>query len=128
MMKVLAMVAVSSSRPSGYPWRELYPSFFVHLLQSLEVYLVHVYEIKLSNCADNCAERALIINPVARQNFPDEFKGVVNEVVDFSSGIHAKREHDLTCSFAETHKCEVHHITCAPKFVVVDEIERYHPP
>ena len=58
---------------------------------------------------------------------PEEFKHVVTEVVDFSSDIHAKREHDLTCTFPETHQCEVHHLTFDPEFVTVDEIERNHP-
>ena len=48
------------------------------------------------------------------------------EVVDFASDIHAKRAHDLTCSFPETHKCEVHHLPCAPKFVLVDKLEKDH--
>ena len=43
------------------------------------------------------------------------------------SNIHAKCEHDLTFTFPETHKCEVHHLTFDPKSVAVDEIERTHP-
>ncbi len=62
------------------------------------------------------------------QDCPDEFKHVVSEVVDFSSDINAKRQHDLTCTFPETHKCEVHHLlTYLPKFVSVDEIAQSHP-
>ena len=57
---------------------------------------------------------------------PEEFKHVV-EVVDFSSDINSKRKHDLTCTFPETHKCEVRHLTFDPKFVTVDEIEQKHP-
>ena len=76
---------------------------------------------------DKCAERAFIIDPVARVNCPEEFKGVVSEVVDFASDIHAKRHHDLTCSFPESHKCEVHHLTYAPKFVTVNDIQIDHP-
>ena len=49
------------------------------------------------------------------------------KVVDFAGDIHAKQEHDLTCSFPETHKCEVHHITCNPKFVYVKDIAKDHP-
>ena len=40
----------------------------------------------------------------------------------FASNIHAKRSHDLTCTFPKTHKYEVHHITHAPKFVTIEEI------
>ena len=47
------------------------PEFFVHLLQSLEAYLPHVYKIKMSNRADKYAERAFIIDPVAHQYCPD---------------------------------------------------------
>ena len=67
------------------------------------------------------------MEPLINDDCPEEFKHVVTEVVDFSSDIHAKREHDLTCTFPETHKCEVHHLTFDPKFVTVDEIERNHP-
>ena len=102
------------------------PEFFEHLNRSLEAYLPHVYEIQLSYRADKCAERAFIIDPVADENCPEEFKEVISEVVDFASDIHAKRELDTTCSFPETHKCEVHHLTFAPKFVTVDEIEKDH--
>ena len=45
----------------------------------------------------------------------------------FSSDIHAKRDHDTTCSFPETHKYEVRHLTFAPKFVPINEIEKSHP-
>ena len=76
---------------------------------------------------DKCVERAFIIDPAAREDCPEEFKGVVSEVVDFVSDIHAKQSHELTCSFPKTHKCEVHHLTCAPNFVLVEEIEKDHP-
>ena len=103
------------------------PEFFEHLLTSMEAYLPHAHEIKLSNRVDKCAERAFIIDPIADEDCPQEFKGVVMEVVDFASDIHAKRDHDTTCSFPETHKCEVHHLTFAPKFVTINEIEKSHP-
>ena len=71
---------------------------------------------------------AFVTDPVTREDCPDKFKGAVSEVVDFASNIHAKRAHDITCIFPETHKCEVHHLTYhAPKFVLVDEIEKDHP-
>ena len=98
--------------------------FFIHLCASIAAYLPHAYEVKLSGRADKCAERAFIIDPVVREHCPDQFKNVVCEVVDFSSDIQAKRAHDITCSFPETHKCEVHHLTFDPKLVSVDNIER----
>ena len=50
------------------------------------------------------------------------------EVVDFASDIHAKREHDRTCSFPETHKCEVHHLTFNSKFLPIDrDYQKLHP-
>ena len=97
------------------------PEFFSHMVESIEAYQYHVYELKLSNRVDKCAERAFLIEPVTNEDCPDEFKHVVSEVVDFSSDINAKRAHDLTCSFPETHKCEIHHLTFAPKFVNIDE-------
>ena len=103
------------------------PEFFEHLNRSIQEYFPHAYKIKLSNRVGKLGERAFIIDPVARQDCPDEFKGVVSEVVDFASDIHAKRKHDLTCSFSESHKCEVHHLTFSPKFVTVDEIAVKHP-
>ena len=87
-------------------------------------YLPHAYEVQLSNRVCRCEERAFIIDPVAREGCPEEFNDVVSEVVDFASAIHAKREHGITCSFPETHNCEVHHITFSPKFVTVDAIEK----
>ena len=45
------------------------------------------------------------LDHVARQDCPEEFKGVVNEDVDVASDIHAKHEHDLPCSFAYSYKC-----------------------
>ena len=86
-----------------------------------------MYELKLSTCVDKCAERAFIVDPAAREDCPEEFKGVVCEVVDFATDINAKRFHDLTCSWPETHKCEVHHLTYDPKFVSVSDIEKDHP-
>ena len=59
------------------------PEFFEHLLRSMEAYLPHAHEIKLSNRVDKCAERAFIIDPVADEDCPEEFKGVVMEVDDF---------------------------------------------
>lgn len=103
------------------------PEFFSHLLRCIEEYMPHVYELKLSNRVDKCAERAFVINPAANNECPDEFKEVIMEVVDFASDIHAKRQHDLTCTFPETHKCEVHHLTFDPKFISVIEIEENHP-
>ena len=103
------------------------PMFFEHLLRSMEAYLPHIHEIKLSNQVDKCAERSSIIDPVACDDFPKEFKGVVLEVMDFVSDIHAKRSHDLTCTFPKTHECEVHHITFAPKFVIIEKIEKTNP-
>ena len=103
------------------------PDFFTHLTRSLEAYAPHQYELKLSNRVFKCAERAFLVEPLINDDCPEEFKHVVTEVADFSSDIHAKREHDLTCTFPETHKCEVHHLTFDPKFVTVDEIERNHP-
>ena len=37
------------------------------------------------------------------------------------------RDHEITCSFPETHKGEVYHITFASKFVSVNELEKDHP-
>ncbi len=76
---------------------------------------------------NKCTERAFLVEPVINKDCPEVFKWVVSEVVDFSSNIQAKREHDLTCTFLETHKCKVHHLTFDPKFVSVDEIELSHP-
>ena len=109
------------------PVEDSVPEFFAHLVGALEAYMPHAYEIKLSDRVDKCAERAFLIDPAANPACPDEFKGVVMEVVDFSSDIHAKREHDVTCTFPESHKCEVHHLTFAPKFISVDAIAIDHP-
>ena len=103
------------------------PEFLAYLVQSVEAYMSHAYEIKLSNRVDKCAERAFLIDPVTRSDCPVEFKGVVSEVVDFASDIQAKRAFDLTCTFPESHKCEVHHFTFNPTFVSVDDIEKDHP-
>ena len=80
----------------------------------------------MSNRVNKCAERAFIIDPAARDDCPDEFKGVVSAVPGFSSDIHAKKNHDLTCSFSETRKCRVNHIIFGPKMVSVKEIEKEH--
>ena len=97
------------------------PEFFTHLQKSIEAYMSHTYELKLSNRVDKCAERAFIVQPATSSDCPDQFKDVVCEVVDFSSDIHAKRAHDVTCSFPESHKCEVHYLTFNPKFEPIDE-------
>ena len=103
------------------------PEFFTHLICSIEAYAPHMYELKLSERVDKCAERAFLVKPVINHDCPEEFRHVVSEVVDFSSDINAKRQHDLTCTFPETHKCEVHHLTFDPKFVSVDQIQHSHP-
>ena len=103
------------------------PQFFEHLVRSIEKYLPHAYEVQLSNRVDKCAERAFIIDPVAREDCPEKLKHTVYKVVDFTSNIHVKQEYDLTCSFPETRKYEVHHITCNPKFVYVKDIAKDHP-
>ena len=109
------------------PVEGLTPEFFAHLISSLEAYIPHQYKIQLANRVDKCAERAFLVEPIINEDCPEEFQGVVSEVVNFATDIHAKRKHDLTCSFPETHKCEVHHLTFRPKFVSVDEIELAHP-
>ena len=78
----------------------------------------------LSGRVDKCAERAFLIDPVARDDCPEEYKDVVCEVVDFSSDIQGKRAHDTTCAFPESHKCEVHHLVFDPYFVSVEDIEK----
>lgn len=103
------------------------PEFLEHLNRSIEAYLPHAYEIKLSNRTYKMSERAFLIDPIADKDCPEEYKHTVLECVDFATDIHAKRDHDVTCSFPETHKCEVHHITFAPKFVTVNDIEKNHP-
>ena len=101
--------------------------FFAHLIGVLKAYIPHVYEIKLSDRVGRYVEGVFLINPVANPVCPDEFKDVVMEVVDFLSNIHAKGEHDVTCTFPESHKCKVHHLSFDPKFVLVDIIEVNHP-
>ena len=103
------------------------PELLTHLIRSIDEYLPHAYEIKLSNRVDKCAERAFIVNPAANRNCPEEYKDVIPEVVDFASDIHAKKEHNLTCSIVETHKYEVHHLTFSPKFVSIEDTEKDHP-
>ena len=103
------------------------PEFFAHLIRSIDAYLPHAYEIRLSNRVDKCAQHTFIVSPATDDECLEEYKGTVTEVVDFSSDIHAKRHHDLTCSFPESHKCEVHHLTFDPKFISVDQIEKSHP-
>ena len=100
------------------------PQFLDHLCSTIESYSPHIYEVQLSNCVHRCDARVFTIDPVTRQDCPEEFNNVVSEVVDFTSTIHAKREHDLTYSFPKTHNCEVHHLTFSPKFVTVNEIEQ----
>ena len=96
------------------------------MVQSIEAYLQHAYNIKLLNRVNKCAERAFSIDPVAHDDCPEESNGGVSEVMNFATDMHVKREHDLTCRFPDTHK-EVHHLMFAPKFVAVDEIEKDHP-
>jgi len=73
--------------------------FFDHLHRPIEEYIPHVYEIKLLNRVDRCVERAFVVDPAIKLDCPEDFKGVVSEVVDFATDIHAKQEKDLTCSF-----------------------------
>ena len=82
----------------------------------------HSYELKLSGRVDKCIDCAFVIDPTAKDDCPDEFKGIILEVVDFASNIHAKRDHDLTCRFPETHKYKVHQFNFGPKMVSVDGI------
>jgi hypothetical protein len=103
------------------------PEFFSHLVASIEAYAEHIYEVKLSRRVKKCEERRLLIDPAVSSDCPSEYKNVVSEQVDFSSVIHAKRAHDLTCSIPEQHQCEVHHLTFDPKLVPVHQIEQDHP-
>ena len=98
--------------------------FLLHLRASIDAYFPHKYEVKLSERVDYCAQRAFMIDPVTREDCPEQQKDVVQEVCDFSTDIQGKRAHDATCSFPEMHKCEVHHLTFDPKFVSVEEIEK----
>ena len=63
-----------------------------------------------SNRVQRCKERTFIIDPVTREDYPEQFKNTVSEVVDFASAIFSKTKHNLTCSFLESHNCVVHHI------------------
>ena len=98
--------------------------FLIHLRACIDAYFPHKYEVKLSERVDYNAQRAFMIDPVTREDCPESYKDVVQEVCDFSTDIQGKRAHDATCSFPEMHKCEVHHLTFDPKFVSVDEIEK----
>ena len=98
--------------------------FLIHLRECINSYFPHMYEVKLSRRVDYCAQRAFMIDPVTREDCPEQQKDVVQEVVDFSADIQGKRAHDATCSFPEIHKCEVHHLTFDPRFVSVEEIEQ----
>jgi len=99
----------------------------VHLIRSIDAYLPHAYEMRLSNHVDKCAEHVFIVSPATDDECPEEYKGTVTEVFDFSCDIHAKHQHDLTCNFPESHKCEVHQLTFAPEFISVDQIEKSYP-
>ena len=98
--------------------------FLIHLRECITSYFPHEFEVKLSQRVDYCAQRAFMIDPVTREDCPEQQKDVVQEVVDFSADIQGKRAHDATCSFPEIHKCEVHHLTFDPRFVSVEEIEQ----
>jgi len=69
----------------------------------MQYYMPHAYKIKLPNRVNKLAERAYIIDPVARANYPGEFKGVVSEIVDFASDIHAKQNHETYVKFIISH-------------------------
>ena len=98
--------------------------FFIHLRACIDRYFPHKYEVRLSERVDYNAQQAFMIDPVIREDCPEEYKDVVSEVCDFSTDIQGKRAKDTTCSFPEMHKLEIHHLTYNPHFVSVDEIEK----
>ena len=45
--------------------------FFIHLRITIDAYFPHAYKVNLSGRVDKFAERAFIVDPVARDNCPD---------------------------------------------------------
>ena len=88
--------------------------FFIHLRACIDRYFPHKYEVRLSERVDYNAQQAFMIDPVIREDCPEEYKDVVSEVCDFSTDIQGKRAKDTTCSFPEMHKLEIHHLTYNP--------------
>ena len=114
---------VIKSQTEWLPVEGTVPEFLENVRAKCESYTAHNYKVQLSNRVHRCKERSFIIDPVARDNCPEEFKDMVLEVLDFASAIFSKRKHDLTCAFPESHNCEVHHITFSPTFITVNKIE-----
>ena len=59
--------------------------FLIHLRECINSYFPHEYEVKLSQRVDYCAQRAFMIDPVTREDYPEQQKDVVQEEVDFSA-------------------------------------------
>ena len=77
---------------------------FTHLAWLLEAYAPHLYELRLLNRVYKCADNTFLVKLLINGNCLEEFKLIVTVVIDFSGNIQATREHELTCTFPETHK------------------------
>ena len=104
-MYVVSKVTQSAERPSNdngddggdngvkfqtkwVPAKGTVPQFLWHLHGIIDAYLPYIYKVKLPNPVDTYAEQAFIILCVAHVDYPDEFKDVVFEAVDFEIDIH----------------------------------------
>ena len=123
-MRTMVRVMVSNFKPSGCRWKVPPRDFFINLCACIDKYFPHKYKVRLSERADYNAQRAFMIDPVTREDCPEEYKDVASKMCDFSTDIQGKRAKDTTCSFPEMHKMEVHHLTHDSHFVLVDEIEK----
>ena len=54
--------------------------FIIHLRECINSYFPHEYEVKLSQRVDYCAQGAFMIDPVTREDCPEQQKDVVQEV------------------------------------------------
>ena len=50
------------------------PEFLENLRAKFEAYAAHDYEVQLSKRVHRCKERAFLVDPVVRDDYPEEFK------------------------------------------------------
>ena len=57
--------------------------FFVHLLDVLDKYFSHAYEIKISHSVNNREEQELLYDPTINISLPEEYKNALLKKCDF---------------------------------------------
>jgi hypothetical protein len=116
-----------STSDAWLPKRGTRMEFMFYLKQKFELYARHQWQVKFDRRARMREIFNYLVRPAIDSAAPIALKDVCYLQSDFSSVLHSLREHDATCSFPESHNCDVVCATFSPRAVAIETMSDTHP-